>query len=334
MLPRRRNLPPFTIQNEETVESKPPTNNVAITGAFGNLGWKLIQHLAENQIAAQIVGLDLRGPSAAQRTRIAQLASQTKITWIESDLADWGDQNWRNAVEAADAVVHFAAQNPYPEASWADSAVSIDINLNVAQAAADGALASGRSQRFVFATSNHVMGRYKDPPLADQVGPGELTPELEPAVGTVWPAGDIVMDKPAYAVAKFAGERICKMLGKRGKGTVTFACIRIGWCQPGENRPETLSAAGTPTVDTAAADIADPEAHQRADQWFKSMWLSNRDFVHLFERAIVADGSAWPDGFILVNGMSANTGMKWSLTETKRWLDYQPQDNVFAANFG
>ena len=300
-------------------------DSVAITGAFGNLGWKLIQHLAENNIVQRIVGLDLRGPNDAQMTRIQQFATHTTIEWVECNLSDWHDQAWRSAIDTVDAVVHFAAQNPYPEASWNDSAVSIDINMNVAQAAAD----SPKTTRMVFATSNHVMGRYKDSPLAEQVGAGELTPDLEPGVGTVWHTGTTLMDKPAYAVAKFAGERICMALGKRAGGKTTFACIRIGWCQPGENRPDTLSAAGSPTLEAEGSIIVDAEAHERTDRWFKGMWLSNRDFVHLFERALLADGQQWPNGSILVNGMSANVGMKWSLTETKKWLDYRPQDNVF-----
>ncbi|MEM7029904.1 MAG: NAD-dependent epimerase/dehydratase family protein [Chloroflexota bacterium] len=298
---------------------------VAITGAFGNLGWKLIQHLATNQVVPKIIGLDLRGPNDAQMRVIEQFAGQTDIGWVEANLTDWHDQSWRDSINSADAVVHFAAQNPYPEASWGDSAASIDINLNVAQAAAD----SPKTSRLVFATSNHVMGRYKDSPLAEQVGAGELTPDLEPGVGTVWHTGETLMDKPAYAVAKFAGERICMALGRRGAGKISYACIRIGWCQPGDNRPGTLSATGSPTLTSEGGVIADPASHARDERWFKSMWLSNRDFVHLFERAILADGANWPNHAILVNGMSNNSGMKWSLEATKRWLDYQPQDNVF-----
>jgi hypothetical protein len=51
----------------------------------------------------------------------------------------------------------------------------------------------------------------------------------------------------------------------------------------------------------------------------------------LFERALLADGSAWPNGFLIVNGMSNNTGMKWSLEEGRQWLGYAPQDDVYAA---
>lgn len=310
------------------------SRSVAVTGATGNLGWKLLNHLVAESRAPRLVGLDIRPPDperlAALRRRARRQAGDREppdIEMVQCDLARWHDQRWRETLTTVDAVVHFAAQNPYPEASWADCARSLDMTLHVAQAAAD----SPSVERFVFATSNHVMGRYKDPPLADSIGPGELSTDLPPGVGTVWHTGQEWMDSTAYATAKLAGERICQALAVRAAGRTTFVCIRIGWCQPGQNRPETLSAAGTPTQESGPASRAvDAEDLARADRWFKEMWLSNQDFVHLFERAIAVDGGDWPNGFILVNGMSANRGMKWSLAETTRWLGYDPQDDVYA----
>jgi nucleoside-diphosphate-sugar epimerase len=180
----------------------------------------------------------------------------------------------------------------------------------------------------VFATSNHVMGRYKDDPLWQQVGPGELTPALPPGAGTVWHTGEQWMDSTPYATAKLYGERVCKEAAARALGRTTFACVRIGWCQPGENLPTTLSAAGTPTQQRGNEPATDTLA--RAEQWFREMWLSNRDFTHIFERALVADGTKWHDGFVLVNGMSNNRGMKWSLTEARQQLGYNPKDDVYA----
>lgn len=150
-------------------------------------------------------------------------------------------------------------------------------------------------QRVVFATSNHVMGRYKDSPLWEQVGPNEPTPELPPGTGTVWHTGLQPMDATAYAAAKLMGERVYKEAALRATGKTTFACIRIGWCQPGENLPATLSAAGTPTQSSGGDANADA-ALQRADRWCKEMWLSNRDFTQIFERAILSEGSSWPHG--------------------------------------
>jgi hypothetical protein len=46
------------------------------------------------------------------------------------------------------------------------------------------------------------------------------------------------------------------------------------------------------------------------------------------ERGIEADLGAVP--FVVVNGMSNNTGMRWDIEYTKQLLGYAPQDDVMA----
>lgn len=48
-----------------------------------------------------------------------------------------------------------------------------------------------------------------------------------------------------------------------------------------------------------------------------------------FERAVRVDGSDWPGGCVVVNGMSNNKGMVWSLEEARQWLGYEPVDDVY-----
>ncbi len=293
------------------------TRSVGVTGALGNLGWKLLLHLATHSTAPRLVALDHREADRAQRDALSDAANDRKvdIEFVTCDLTDWDDARWRNAFDRVEAVVHFAAQNPFPEASWSDVDASAAMNFNTAHAAAD----SPAVERYIFATSNHVMGRYKDRDLAA----GALLPELEPGVGTLWHTGQRAMDSTVYATAKWAGERHCQALGRRSNGSTTFACVRIGWCQPGANRPKTLSAAGTPT------QAHGEQGQSTTDRWYKSMWLSNRDFCQLFQRAIEADGSTWPGGCIVVHGMSNNRNMPWNLDATRQYLTYQPQDNVY-----
>ncbi|MEM7536873.1 MAG: NAD(P)-dependent oxidoreductase [Chloroflexota bacterium] len=306
---------------------------VAITGAAGNLGTKLIRHLAAGDQVKKAIGLDLHLPDNESKVLEGIDTDNFDLSYVQCDIGDWHDHRWQDTLNQVDAVVHFAAQNPYPEASWLDSGISMDINNNVIIAAAD----SSSIKRVVFATSNHVMGRYKDSPWSEMIGPGELGSDTPPEVGTVWFTGKEHVNAAPYATAKFAGERLCKTLGAREQRKAaqnpahertTFVCVRIGWCQPGENLPTTLSAAGTPTLDQGDT-LGDPEDLARSDRWFKGMWLSNRDFTQLFEKAILADGSAWPDSYILVNGMSQNTGMAWRLDETKALLGYEPVDDVY-----
>ncbi|MDE0140511.1 MAG: NAD(P)-dependent oxidoreductase [Caldilineaceae bacterium] len=309
------------------------SRSVAVTGGLGNLGTKLMLHLARTSPCTRLVGLDVRAPSSEQLKALQDAAAQNTtgsapaIELLECDLTDLHDRRWRDALQRVQAVVHFAALNPYPDASWDDAAVSIDMTLNVALAAAE----SPAVERFVFATSNHVMGRYKDNPLAATVGPGRLTPESPLGVGTVWAETDPPLDATAYSTTKMVGERICRVLGTHSSGSTTFVSARIGWCQPGANRPETLDATGDPGIQIGGAEThPDPEGYRRAENWFRLMWLSNRDFVHLFDRAINADAGAWPAPAIVVNGMSDNTGMAWSLDEARRYLGYQPSDDVNA----
>ena len=300
---------------------------IAITGGSGNLSQKLMHHLLTWSGVTRLIGLDVRHPDPEHVAALHKAAQPrvVHIDMVQCDLSNPTDQRWQEAIDHADAVVHFAAQNPYPEATWNDSAASLDMTLHAALAA----VKSPRCRRFVFATSNHVMGRYKDDPLAGQLQPGELHTGLEAGVGTVWDTGQTIMDSTAYAVAKFAGERVCRALAYQSGGKTTFVCVRIGWCQPGENRPDTLSASGSPTLQSSTSQL-DPEILARTEAWFKEMWLSNRDFVHLFEQALTADASDWPAPWIVVNGMSANTGMKWSIEATKKWLGYQPLDDVYS----
>ena len=63
---------------------------------------------------------------------------------------------------------------------------------------------------------------------------------------------------------------------------------------------------------------------ERGD-WFRLMWLSNRDYCHLMERCILTDSGP---PFAVINGMSANTGMRWDLVHTRQLLGYDPQDDV------
>ena len=291
---------------------------VAITGAMGNLGGKLIRYLAARPGYTRLIGLDIHQPSAAERANIeAQVRHGARIDLRACDLTDWHDRRWRDALQAVDAVVHFAARNPFPEATWSDAAASYTMTLNLTQAALDAGV-----HRFIFASSNHVMGRYKDRGL----GPGELTPELEPGVGTVWDTGSGVIDSTAYAVPRVATEWLLDALALQSDGAFTTVCVRIGWCQSGENLPRTLSAAGTPTVQTPDADVATQLAE--TTHWFQTMWLSNRDFGQLFDRALQADSSNWPQPALIVNGVSNNSGMKWSLDSARRDLGYEPQDDV------
>ena len=211
------------------------------------------------------------------------------------------------------------------------------------------------------------MGGYKDDP---SIGPYSIRPDTEPRVGTLPLDPSLVSssgDGVAYAAAKLAAERLAMALGGIHGATTTFVVLRVGWCQPGENEPATLSAAGSPpeyllgvTGGGASSSSGMPAGQSEDDAkdeaWYKRMWLSNRDFLAYFSAAMdmevptmdptppvggnedeVGEGGGGSGahrnvrrGFVMVNAMSRNRGAKWNLDDTERWLGVVSTDDSMA----
>ena len=202
-------------------------------------------------------------------------------------------------------------------------------------------------RRVILASSNHVMGGYKDDP---KHGPSSILPSSDPMVGTIPLNPNLIAssgDGIAYAAAKLAAERLAMTLGNMYAENTTFVVLRIGWCQPGENSPSTLSAAGSPpeylldvdaSSSTAVTEQSEDDARDEA--WYKRMWLSNRDFLAYFEAAMGVDVPTIVEvgggmgvhrnvrrGFVLLNAMSGNRDAKWNLDDTERFLGVVSTDD-------
>jgi uronate dehydrogenase len=248
---------------------------VLITGAAGNLGSKLRRHL-EGRYPLRLLDKDPRGDKAI----------------VQAELARW-EQPWVEQFQGVDVVVHLAA-DPTAHQTWPNVIEpNLDATIHVFQASIPGGV-----RRVVYASSNHVMGGYKDDPTVTR-----LHTDLPPRPGARYVVDGEARDSTPYAAAKLFGERLGKCYAEAHN--LSVLAVRIGWVRPGENR---------------ARDI--PPA--RGD-WFRLMWLSNRDWCELMERSIVAD---LPVRFAVLNGMSANTGMRWDIDQTRQLLGYEPQDDV------
>ncbi|ODT98288.1 MAG: NAD-dependent dehydratase [Planctomycetes bacterium SCN 63-9] len=189
------------------------------------------------------------------------------------------DEDWMTYFHGVDTVVHLAA-NGNEFASWEELIEpNLDTLFNVLHAAALAGV-----DRIVFASSNHVMGGYQDS------GDASITVELPPQP-----------DGP-YGVTKLVAERMGRSLAK--SFDLTFIALRLGWIQPGSNRPESLP-----------------------HDWARKLWLSNSDLVRLFDCAVEAEIE--DRAFVLVNGMSRNHGMRWDLTDAAEILGYMPEDDAF-----
>jgi nucleoside-diphosphate-sugar epimerase len=277
---------------------------IAITGANGNLGRKLI--------AAFLGAPDIAAIHAIDRDVASLSLHDARLFTIQADLRGPG---LPDALAGVDAVVHLAAQNPYPDASWEDASASFDMTAKLVDACANASVS-----RLVFASSNHVMGGYKDTPVA--LSDGGLSTDLPPLVGTLVKTSEGLIDSTAYAAAKLMGERVAAV--KAETGAFSAVSLRIGWCQPGENTPQTISAAGTPK---SGLFETDPEREHDL-RWFRAMWLSNGDLIRCVFAALRAEASAWPSRAIVVNTMSANRPSPWDLSAGRKLIGYEPLDDV------
>lgn len=274
--------------------------------------------------------------------------------------------------------------HPPPQATWDQAANSGSITSNVFLAAC-----LGRVRRVVFASSNHLMGghRTRGGPYLDPDDPASpIRPDTEVLVGAKWLAGSIPMDSTPYASAKLFGERLAGTLARAYPAT-SFVSLRIGWCQPGENTPATLSASGSPITEVtdggneggaqATADpgndpiltrdwcdyVSSPIICEQMKRLFSHAHVtipfqvaayvaveprlsadhhkvSGRCPSQRLVRCPLPPSTPTPStmspplplptsgGHVVLNANSDNTRMRWDISETRRVLGYQPQDNV------
>lgn len=280
---------------------------VVITGGAGNLGSKLRAHLETVDWVKEIVAIDVRPFEVGPKSRA-----------VIADLADPYDERWRKEAQAADGIVHYASANPAPTSSWAESAASFDMTANLLEQAGGGT----KPCRFVFASSNHAMGGYKDAPLPADGKLRMSTPQMS---GTRYHDSEGYKWGSAYGATKLLGERVCAARAAATNGRITAVSTRIGWCQGGANLATTLTGGGA--GDSGEKDEA---VLARNFRWFRNMWLSNGDHGRLMEAALRADARKWPAPAITVSGMSNNAGMAWEIDEARQWIGYDPQDDVWA----
>lgn len=278
---------------------------VVITGGRGNIGAKLCRHFLEQGLTPHVI----------ENEEFAALGERVDGSALTVANLDVLEEEWQSCFDGAAAVVHLSAVNPYGTATWNQAGESLRQSCNVFNTAVRRGV-----PRVVFASSNHVMGGYKE------CGGGELLPDHSnlifgnsiPLVGTKGMINETPFDYTPYASAKFAAEQLATALGN--DGSTSFVSLRIGWCQPGENLQETCNAAGHPGEKCAQVHSGDPRTDTRIlNAWFKNMWLSNEDLCRYFTAALHVPLPSH-GGHAILNAMSANKGSRWDLSETKRVL--------------
>jgi len=287
--------------------------NLAIVGV-GNLGSKLAIYLLNSEMKDRVELLKLVDAKKIDDPKL----KHDKVKTFQVDLSEWR-KDLVDFLRGCDTLVQFAAQNPFPDASWNDSQVSMDITANVFEAASQANV-----RRIVFASSNHVMGNYWLDGVELKNDVEEITEHHIPKPGTKFHVGGVATDAMPYACAKLFGEKLGKCYA--ASRNMQVVVLRIGWCQPGENLPSTLSSAGTHSDTKEKFDFQknnedDPKI---VGLWFRLMWLSNRDYYQVMKKAI--ESNLENGAFVIVNAMSNNTGMRWRVKNNA--IGYEPQDDV------
>lgn len=100
-----------------------------------------------------------------------------------------------------------------------------------------------------------------------------------------------------YAATKLVGERLCINASLRHR--LDVICLRLGITRPGANLPS-----------------------RRVGLWEQQKWLSNADLCRAIELAAFAPGKGYAVAFVTSN----NSGMRWSLDETRAAIGYEPRE--------
>jgi nucleoside-diphosphate-sugar epimerase len=209
------------------------------------------------------------------------------------DLLDPDLDGYRRHFAGADAVVHlaYAGGGQLEAEAYVDQRASLDMNRNVLEAArAEGV------RRFVQFSSNHAADWYERlywKKTFDRFGP-EVAP----------------FSDNFYGWSKIATEALGFVYASgRLDPALEVVMIRIG-------RPR-------------EADLAECGDDVREMERRLAAYLSPRDLTQLVVRSIEAPDIRNEHGvpFQVFFGISANTRAFWSLTNARRVIDYQPEDD-------
>ena len=188
--------------------------------------------------------------------------------------------------EGLDALIHLAA-DPRPEASWESvKKNNIEATFNVFN---EGMKAGVK--KIVFASTNHTQ--HGDTLLT--------TPEtIDPKKNKILSLGNNTNPDSLYAVSKLFGEDLGKYYSE--KYNISFIGLRIGWIVK-EDDPTVKC--GTPSED-----------------YLRSMYLSHRDCIQVFEKALETNLN-----YVIAYAISNNSKKVFDIEETSEKLNFYPEDN-------
>lgn len=271
----------------------PTRRVVGITGVGGIIGG-LVRPFLEAK-GYTVIGIDRETPRSQGAPGISPEVFEACPSTIDR-ICDLSDASTCDGIfEGCTDVIHLAAQGSASAPMAGDILPNnIEGTVNVINAAK----MAGTVNRIIFASTNHVMHGL----TMGEHGPGSMSLDrLKHAGGarSINIAHPFAPDSP-YAVSKIFGE----MLGKYHAQVLNdfdFIALRIGWC---------------------AYD--DPSALKGTihDEYLRAMWLSKRDAVGFFNRALEVDLK--DQRFISVYAVSNNPTCPFDMEESSTTLGYKP----------
>ena len=247
--------------------------SVLVTGSAGRIGRILTDQLPSSM---DLYGVDVLTPAGRPNS-------------FRADISNY-EQLWRvfEELPVIRYVVHLAADHRH-DADWQSVLLN---NIHGTHNVYEASRRKGGVERIVFASSNHVAGRYEFVDGSDEPNL-HRQPELPLIDISSAPRPD-----GYYGISKIAGEAMARYYFDAFG--IQSVCLRIG---------SVTAHPGKPTE----------ERHL-------STWLSHRDLVQLTERAILAKES-FP-GFGIYYGISNNRRSFWSIENALKELGYSPKDDA------
>ena len=221
----------------------------------------------------------------SKKYKIISFTLQTQdFESVQIDLSN--NNEIKGKFEGLDALIHLAA-DPRPEASWESvKKNNIEATFNVYNEVKNAGV-----KKIIFASTNHTQ--HGDTLLT--------TPEtLDLKKNKILSLENNTNPDSLYAVSKLFGEDLGKYFSEQHK--IKFIGLRIGWIVKGDD-PTIMC--GTPSED-----------------YLRSMYLSHRDCIQAFERALESSRD-----FLIAYAISNNSTKVFDLKETSRTLNFYPEDD-------
>lgn len=269
--------------------------NVLVTGAYGQCGTALIDHLHEK------AEYEFRYLNRSDRPDGHPYGD---FSTFVADITDF--DTMRPAYDDQDAVVHLAGipnEAPFKDTLEAN----IVGTYNVLEAARQA-----RVGTVVFGSTNHVVGMYEKDhaPKIYETDSNILIDHTDP-----------IRPDSYYGTSKAFGEALGRYYVENYEYPERFYALRIG--NVSHERDDDPYASAESAVADGKYERGSPE-YERTVARMKAIWQSRRDFAHMVERCLC--GASVP--FDIFYGVSDNERRWLDIEHAREVIGYTPQDNA------